>query len=64
MLTGFVCVFLFQLGMNVALDTVRPEWRDPAYGHRDKQLRRLHRAEPGRPVVVVLGSSRTQRGFA
>jgi hypothetical protein len=57
-------VVLFQLGMNVALDTVKPEWRDPEYGHRVKQLRRLHRAEPGRPLVVVLGSSRTQMGFA
>jgi hypothetical protein len=49
--------------MNVALDTVRPEWRDPEYGHRVAQLRRAHQGQPSRPLTVVLGSSRSQMGF-
>ena len=54
---------LLQVGMNIVLETIRPEWRDPEYGHRLKQLRRIHAAEPSRPLVVVLGSSRVQLGF-
>lgn len=64
MLAGFVFVLLSAAGFNVALDTVAPYLRDPEYGHRIKQLRALHRAEPNRPLVVVLGSSRPQMGLS
>ncbi|MCZ2342267.1 MAG: DUF1574 domain-containing protein [Bacteroidales bacterium] len=50
--------------MNFALDTVKPEWRDPEYGHRLKELWRLQDAEPARPLVVALGSSRPQMGLS
>jgi hypothetical protein len=50
-------------GMALAVETVKPEWRDPEYGHRLKQLRGLVAANPGRPLVVALGSSRTQMGL-
>ena len=56
---GITTFVLFQLALNVALDTSRPEWRDPEYGHRLK----LVRAVP-RPLVVVLGSSRPQMGLS
>lgn len=49
--------------MNVALETRKPEWRDPEYGHRLKQLLPLA-ASDGGPLVVVLGSSRSQMGFS
>ncbi len=55
---------LFTLALNLALDTVRPEWRDPEYGHRLKRLKPQVQAAHGRPVVVALGSSRTQMGFS
>ncbi len=56
---GITTFVLFQLGLNVALDTSRPEWRDPEYGHRVK----LVRVAP-HPLVVVLGSSRPQMGLS
>ncbi len=56
-------VFLVaQIVLHAALETVRPEWRDPEYGWRIKALRRL--ARDGRPLVVAFGSSRTQMGLS
>ncbi len=56
---GIVCFVALQVGLNLALETTRPEWRDPEYGHRVT----LSRAAP-RPLVVVLGSSRPQMGLS
>ena len=53
-----------HVGLNVALDTVRPEWRDPEFGWRAKRLVDLDRGRGARPLVVALGSSRTQMGFS
>lgn len=50
---------LSQLAMNVAVDTVRPHWRDPEAAVRFAPLSR----PDARPLVVALGSSRTQMGF-
>ncbi len=50
-----------QVGLNVAVDTVRPGWRDPEHGVRLTHLR--HASGDGRPVGVVFGSSRLQMGF-
>lgn len=48
-------------GLTAAVETVKPEWRDPEFGHR---LKRLQEAEAsGRPLVVVLGTSRTQNAI-
>jgi hypothetical protein len=49
--------------MAIALETVMPEWRDPEFGHRLVLLRRAERQSPGRPLVVVLGTSRTQNAI-
>ncbi|MBX9583353.1 MAG: DUF1574 domain-containing protein [Gemmataceae bacterium] len=57
-------VVLAQIGLGVSLETARPGWRDPEYGHRLHQLRRLRAAYPGRPLVVAVGSSRTQMGLS
>ena len=51
-------------GLNVALDTVRSEWRDPEFGHRVKELKPLARSAGRRSVVVALGSSRSQMGLS
>jgi hypothetical protein len=62
-LAGVVSVLVLNLGMNLALDFWKPEYRDPEYGHREKGfLRELDQHEAG-PVVTVLGSSRTEMGF-
>ena len=63
-LSGLAFVVVLNLGLNVALDTVMPEWRDPEYGHRMKDLRRQAAAAGPRPVVAVLGSSRTEMGLS
>jgi len=63
-LAGLGFFALFTAVLNVALDTVRPEWRDPEYGHRLKRLRSQADVAAGRPVVVALGSSRAQMGFS
>ena len=57
---GFLFFALGHLGLNVALDTVRPHWRDPEYGHRLRELKPLAARSPR--LLVVLGSSRVQMG--
>ncbi|OWK42972.1 hypothetical protein FRUB_02571 [Fimbriiglobus ruber] len=64
-LAGVAVVAVLVLGMNVVLDTARPEWHDPEIWHRIKQLRGETAAtgSHARPLVVALGSSRSQMGF-
>jgi hypothetical protein len=52
-----------QLGLAVIVDRWRPMWSDPEYGYRLKRLRALLAAEPARPLLLVLGSSRVGNGF-
>lgn len=55
---------LGQLALNLALETVRPEWRDPEYGWRLKAVRALDTSRGERPLVLAFGSSRTQMGLS
>jgi hypothetical protein len=57
--SALAAVLFAHLALALAVETVKPEWRDPEYGHRIKQLRELRRLHPDRPLVVALGSSRT-----
>lgn len=61
---GLIAVVAALVGMGAAVETVKPEWRDPEYGHRLKQLHALRAANPGRPLVLAVGSSRTQMGVS
>lgn len=67
-LTGLAAFTLAQLGLNVAVDTVRPHWRDAEFGHRVRRLAELRRADAKhprhRPLLVILGSSRAQMGLS
>ena len=56
-------VFLaLQAGLAFSLDTWLTRWRDPNFAaHRDCLLRQSKK-HPGRPLVVVAGSSRTMNG--
>ncbi|MCE9564535.1 MAG: hypothetical protein K8U57_21055 [Planctomycetes bacterium] len=45
------------------LDDVRPEWRDPEYGHRLNQIRDWKAKSPQRPLLLIVGSSRIQMGI-
>ena len=40
-----------------------PEWRDPEYGHRLIRVREIQNETPQRPLVLVLGTSRTQNAI-
>ncbi|HUY35334.1 MAG TPA: hypothetical protein VMV69_21495 [Pirellulales bacterium] len=52
-----------QIVLAVGLLTWWPCMRDPWYGDKLCQLRRLIAAAPDRPRLVMLGSSRTLNGF-
>jgi hypothetical protein len=45
------------------LEWKHPEFYDPKYGWRLTQLRARVAKAPGRPLMVVLGSSRAEQGF-
>jgi hypothetical protein len=45
------------------MERSHPELRDPDYGCRLSRLQRLLVENPGRPLALLLGSSRSQMGF-
>jgi hypothetical protein len=59
---------LAHLGLAVAVETRRPEWRDPEFFQRQKRLVKIVRWEReqghARPLVVILGGSRPQMGLS
>jgi hypothetical protein len=57
---GLVLVLGLQVGMGIALETVRPDWRDPVYGTRRQALRTFQHRHAGQPLVLVFGSSRSE----
>jgi hypothetical protein len=60
---GIMSFAAATLALAAAMETVKPEWRDPEYGHRLRQLRNWKAQAPNRPLVVAFGSSRTQMGL-
>lgn len=52
-----------QLVLSLILYSWWPALRDPEYGQRLDALRQQITAKPGRPLVLILGSSRTAMGF-
>lgn len=56
----FVCA---QIALNLNIDRRQPELRDPEYGHKLTRLRRQIAENPGRPLVVGIGSSRMAMGL-
>jgi hypothetical protein len=63
LLWGLACFLAAQLGYLVLLERCRPDLRDPEYGCKLALLRAQMAAHPGRPLVLALGSSRTNMGF-
>ena len=51
------------VGFAVALDVRLPKLRYPEYGQRAAALLQLQAQHPDRPLVVAVGSSRTQMGL-
>lgn len=60
LLTALFTILIFALGINLVIDTVRPDLRDPEYGRRLILLRDLQTEHGSRPLWIALGSSRTQ----
>ncbi len=58
-LAAFLCA---QFGLNVAMDRWRAEVRDPEFAFRLQRLQKRMAAERQRPLIVMLGSSRTAMG--
>lgn len=52
-----------QAALAVAVERWRPEWRDGEFGYKLVHLRNLLAKHPSKPLVLALGSSRTQLGF-
>jgi hypothetical protein len=57
---GFLLV---QLALGVAIDCWWPTVRDPEFGMLEQALRDLREEAPDRPLIVALGSSRTEVGL-
>jgi hypothetical protein len=52
-----------QLLLAVAMERRVPQWRDREYGWKLARLRQRLARHPGRPLALMLGSSRTVYGF-
>jgi hypothetical protein len=57
---GFFCV---QAAVDVAVVARHPELDDQEFGRRLALLRQRREEEPGRPLLLLLGSSRTEMSF-
>jgi hypothetical protein len=58
-------IFLFvgiQIGVAIAMEHVSPQWRDPEYGYKLRELKDRLREDPDRPLLLVIGSSRSGLG--
>ncbi len=63
LLAGVVGVLVIHATALVLLDSALPQLRDPEYGRRAAALRHRIAEHPGRPLVLVVGSSRTCMGL-
>jgi len=64
MASGAAAFVLATAGLIAVLDTAKPEWRDPEFGFRLRQVEDWKAKSPDRPLVIVLGSSRAQMGIS
>ncbi|HVL16133.1 MAG TPA: hypothetical protein VM529_26415 [Gemmata sp.] len=62
--SGAAAFAALTAGLAAAIDTTKPEWRDPEFALRLRQVRRWQTERPDRPVVAAFGSSRTQMGLS
>jgi hypothetical protein len=60
---GLLVYLGFQVALVVVTDNWLPELRDPEYGYKLSRLRDRLVQEPGRELIVILGSSRSGYGF-
>ncbi|HLJ92588.1 MAG TPA: hypothetical protein VKU02_05270 [Gemmataceae bacterium] len=60
---GLIGCLVLHITLVVITDQVLPELRDPEYGFKLARLRERLRQEPDRPLLLLLGSSRTGYGL-
>src|SRR6266849_140519 len=60
---GLLVYLGFQVALIVVTDNWLPELRGPEYGYQLSRLRDRLVQEPGRELIVILGSSRAGYGF-
>ncbi|MCE9564534.1 MAG: hypothetical protein K8U57_21050 [Planctomycetes bacterium] len=58
LISGLLAFLVATVALSLALETVRPEWREPEFGHR------LALLQQKQPRVFVIGTSRTQNAIA
>lgn len=61
-LTALLAFLALNVGLVAAMDFAFPQVRDPEYGRRVVRLQKRLAENPGRPLVVAIGSSRTAMG--
>lgn len=61
-LWGAAAFAVANFGLAVALETKLPQLRDPEFGYRQVRAREQQRRHPDRPLVLVMGTSRTANG--
>lgn len=60
---GLLWFSVMQLAMSLAIHSAFPQWRDPEFAIKMQRLRICQAENSGRPLVVVLGSSRAGLGI-
>lgn len=60
---GAAAFLVAQLALGLAVERWLPAARDPEYAAKVERLHARRAAAPGRPLVLVLGSSRVQMGL-
>jgi hypothetical protein len=63
LLWGLACFVAVQAAVAFLVERPYPMLRDPEYGWKWARLCALRSEHPGRPLVLVLGSSRADLGF-
>ncbi len=52
------------MGLSIAMEHISPQWRDPEYGYKLRELKDRLREDPDRPLMLVIGSSRSGLGVS
>jgi hypothetical protein len=60
---GLLVFACLQVGLVAAMEHWRPEFRDPEYAVKLHCLRQRLAEQPGRPLLLIIGSSRPAVGF-
>src|SRR4051794_38759189 len=61
--SGVLAFVIASVALAAAVEVRHREWRDPELGHRLQLLHERRSEAPGRPLVLVVGSSRVQQGI-